>query len=165
MRSRSLGASLVLAASLLANPAVAHEFKAGDLLIEHPWARATVPTAKVAGGYLTIVNSGAAADKLLAVTAELGQKAEIHEMAMKDGVMTMRAVEGGIGIAPGSTVALQPGGHDTGYHIMFIGLDRQLKQGEAFKATLTFEKAGTVPVEFKVEPIGFKAEDHAAHGG
>lgn len=163
MRLRAF--ATVLVATLLAGTAFAHEFKAGDLLIEHPWARATVPNAKVAGGYLTIVNRGAAADKLIAVSADLGQKVELHEMAVKDGVMTMRAVESGIEVAPGSTLSLEPGGHGAGYHIMFLGIDRQLKEGEKFNGALTFERAGTVAVEFKVEPIGFKAEDHSAHGG
>jgi copper(I)-binding protein len=163
MRLRALAA--VLTATFLAGPAFTHEFKAGDLLIEHPWARATVPNAKVAGGYLTIVNKGSAADKLIAVTADLGTKVELHEMALKDGVMSMRAVEGGVEIAPGATLSLEPGGHGAGYHIMFLGIDRQLKEGEKFNGSLTFEKAGVVPVEFKVEPMGFKAEDHSAHGG
>lgn len=165
MRLTSFISALALGLTL-SGSAFSHEFAAGDLKIGHPWARATVDTAKVAGGYLTIVNSGSAADKLIAVASELGSKAEVHEMAMKDGVMSMKAVEGGIEIPAGATVALQPGGGSgRGYHVMFMGLDRQLKEGESFKGTLTFEKAGAVPVEFKVEPMGFKGEDHSAHGG
>lgn len=165
MRVRSLISALVLATALT-HSAVAHEFKSGDLEILHPWARATVPTAKVGGGYLTIVNKGAAADKLLSISSDLTPKAEIHEMSMKDGVMSMKPVEGGIDVPAGGTVALEPGGgHGAGYHVMFMGLDRQLKEGETFKGTLTFEKAGAVPIEFKVEPMGYKGEDHSAHGG
>ncbi|TIV50894.1 MAG: copper chaperone PCu(A)C, partial [Mesorhizobium sp.] len=39
-------------------------------------------------------------------------------------------------------------------HLMFTGLKRQPKQGEKFPATLTFEKAGSVKVEFAVEGMG-----------
>ncbi|RWH67971.1 copper chaperone PCu(A)C [Mesorhizobium sp.] len=130
--------------------AVAHEFKAGDLEIDHPWSRATPPGAKVAGGYFTVVNKGRASDRLLSISSDISDKAELHEMGVKDGVMTMRPVEGGLEIPAGGKVALKPGA----YHLMFTGLKRQPKQGEKFPATLTFEKAGSVNVEFAVEGIG-----------
>ncbi|TIU61645.1 MAG: copper chaperone PCu(A)C, partial [Mesorhizobium sp.] len=44
------------------------------------------------------------------------------------------------------------------YHVMFLGLKRQPKQGEKFPATLTFEKAGSVTVEFEVEGMGETGE-------
>jgi copper(I)-binding protein len=130
--------------------AFAHEFKLGDLEIDHPWSRATPPGASVAGGYFTIVNHGSAADRLVSITAGISAKAEVHEMAVKDGVMTMRPVEGGVEIPAGGKVELKPGG----YHLMLIGLKQPAKQGESFPATLTFEKAGSVTVEFQVEAVG-----------
>ncbi|TPI37221.1 copper chaperone PCu(A)C [Mesorhizobium sp. B3-1-9] len=130
--------------------ALAHEFKVGDLEIEHPWSRATPPGAKVAGGYFTVINKGSAPDRLLSISSDISDKAELHEMGVKDGVMTMRPVEGGLAIPAGGKVALKPGA----YHLMFTGLKRQPKQGEKFPATLTFEKAGSVKVEFAVEGMG-----------
>lgn len=130
--------------------ALAHEYKAGDLEIEHPWSRATPPGAKVAGGYFTVVNKGNSPDRLLTISSDVSEKAELHEMGVKDGVMTMRPVSGGLEIPAGGKVALKPGG----YHLMFVGLKRQPKQGEKFAATLTFEKAGAVKVEFAVEGMG-----------
>ena len=140
--------------------ALAHEFKVGDLEIEHPWSRATPPGAKVAGGYFTVVNKGSAPDRLLSISSDISDKAELHEMGVKDGVMTMRPVEGGLEIPAGGKVALKPGA----YHLMFTGLKRQPKQGEKFPATLTFEKAGSVKVEFLVEGMGETGDmdmDHA----
>ncbi|MCV3207481.1 copper chaperone PCu(A)C [Mesorhizobium sp. YC-39] len=136
---------------------LAHEFKVGDLEIEHPWSRATPAGAKVAGGYFTVINSGSAPDRLLSISSDISAKAELHEMGVKDGVMTMRPVSGGLEIPAGGKVALKPGG----YHLMFVDLKRQPKQGEKFSATLTFEKAGTVTVEFAVEGIGGSMDDHA----
>ncbi len=152
----------VLALALLfagAQTVLAHEFKAGDLEIGHPWSRATPAGAKVAGGYFTITNNGSAPDRLLSISSDDSDKAELHEMAVKDGVMTMRPVAGGLEIPAGGKVALAPGG----YHLMFIGLKRQPKQGEKFSATLTFEKAGTVSVDFAVEGMGEMGgmDDHA----
>ncbi|WP_027060260.1 copper chaperone PCu(A)C [Mesorhizobium loti] len=133
-----------------AQSVLAHEFKVGDLVIEHPWSRATPAGAKVAGGYFTIVNKGSTADRLLSISSDISEKAELHEMGVKDGVMTMRPVSGGLEVPAGGKVALAPGG----YHLMFVGLKRQPKQGEKFAATLTFEKAGTVNIEFAVEGMG-----------
>ncbi|ESY77732.1 hypothetical protein X740_22865 [Mesorhizobium sp. LNHC221B00] len=151
-------AALAFGLVLLGAQAVlAHEFKVGDLEIGHPWSRATPAGAKVAGGYFTITNKGSASDRLLSISSDVSEKAELHEMGVKDGVMTMRPVTGGLEIPAGGKVALAPGG----YHLMFIGLKRQPKQGEKFSATLTFEKAGTVSVEFAVEGMGGGMDDHA----
>ena len=150
----------VLAFALLfagAQTGFAHGFKIGDLEIGHPWSRATPVGAKVAGGYFTITNKGSTPDRLLSISTDISDKAELHEMSVKDGVMTMRPVAGGLEIPAGGKVALAPGG----YHLMFIGLKRQPKQGETFSATLTFEKAGTVSVDFAVEGMGGATDDHA----
>lgn len=124
--------------------------KAGDLVISAPWSRATPGGAKVAGGFLTITNTGKTADKLVGGSFTQANRFEVHEMAVKDGVMTMRPVSGGLEIAPGATVTLAPGG----FHLMFMDLKQPLKEGEAVKGTLTFEKAGTVPVTFEIRGIG-----------
>jgi copper(I)-binding protein len=71
-------------------------------------------------------------------------------MAVTDGVMRMRPLAKGVEIAPGMTAKFEPGG----LHIMFPGLKRPLEKGERFKATLNFENAGPVEVEFVVEAMG-----------
>ena len=154
-----LGLAVLTLAIILAGAqsVLAHEFKVGDLKIEHPWSRATPMGAKVAGGYFTIINKGSAPDRLLSISSDISEKAELHEMGVKDGIMTMRPVSGGLEVPAGAKVALAPGG----YHLMFIGLKRQPKQGEKFGAKLTFEKAGTVDVEFAVEGMGGGMDDHA----
>ena len=80
---------------------------------------------------------------------------------MEGNVMKMRPVANGIEIKPGQTVELNP----SGYHVMFVDLKKQLMQGERFKATLEFAKAGKVGVEFAVEGIGAKSGgDHDMPG-
>jgi copper(I)-binding protein len=144
--------------------AAAHEFKIGDLTIGHPWSRATPGGAKVAGGYLTITNNGSAPDRLVSATVgAVSDRVEIHEMAMNNGIMTMRQLQAGVTVAPGKTVAFAPGG----YHLMLMGLKGPLKEGDRLKATLTFEKAGTIDVTINVEGIGAQhpaaGEDHSKH--
>lgn len=159
--TKSILAAVAISLSL-GGAALAHDYKAGALKIDHPWSRATPGGAKVGGGYLVIENTGTSADRLVSVTApSIAGKTEIHEMAVTNGVMTMRPLDSGIEIAPGAKVEFKPGG----YHIMFMELKQPLKQDERVKGTLTFEKAGTVEVEFKVEAVGARGADHGAHKG
>jgi copper(I)-binding protein len=67
-------------------------------------------------------------------------------MSMDNGTMRMRELAGGLEIKAGETVELKPGG----FHIMFQDLTEPLKQGDTVEGTLTFAKAGKVPVTFKV---------------
>jgi len=140
----------LLFATASLGPIVAQEFKAGDLTIDHPWSRATPGGAKVAAGYMTIVNKGTAPDRLIGGSTSVAGRIEIHEMAMKDGVATMRPVNGGLTIEPGKTVTLAPGG----YHLMLQDLKAPLKQGDKVAATLEFEKAGKVDVTLDVQAVG-----------
>lgn len=153
LRSAVLAAALVLP---VLGPATAHEFRSGPIEVVHPWARATPPAAKVGGGYAEIRNNGSEPDRLLSATAEVAGRVEIHEMAMKDGIMTMRPVEGGVPVPADDTAALAPGG----YHLMLMELKRPLKAGESFAGTLTFEKAGTVALTFDVQAIGSTGPAH-----
>ena len=141
--------------ALLALPAQAADVTAGTLKISAPWARATPKGASVGGGYMTITNTGKAADRLTGGSTTVSSKFELHEMSMDNGVMKMRPLASGLEIKPGQTVELKPGGH----HIMLVGMKEQLKAGDHFKATLDFAKAGKVDVDFIVEGLG------ATHGG
>jgi copper(I)-binding protein len=150
----------VIAVLLAATAANAHDYTKGALHIAHPWSRATPPGAPVAAGYLVIENRGADADRFIAVSAspEIAGRAEIHEMAVQDGVMRMRPLPRGVEIAPGMAAKFEPGG----LHLMFLDLKRPLVKGERFKATLVFEKAGEVEVEFVVEAMGGEPQ-HRGH--
>lgn len=148
-----------IATAALTGAAVAHDFKVGPLQIDHPWSRATPGGATVAGGYFVVKNTGTAPDRLVAASAPFAGRVEIHEMSMKDGVMVMRPLPDGLAIPAGGSVELKPGG----YHVMFLDLKSPLKEGTLVDGTLTFEKAGTVPVQFKVEGMG--AQGGGAHSG
>jgi copper(I)-binding protein len=143
---------------LLAAPAQAQEVKAGDLVITQPWSRATPGGAKIAGGFLTIENKGATPDRLIGGAGDVAGKVEIHEMAMNNGVMTMRPLDKGLVIEPGKTVKLAPGG----FHLMLMDLKTPFKQGDKVPLTLQFEKAGKVALSLDVEGVGAQApHDHS----
>jgi periplasmic copper chaperone A len=125
-------------------------FKLGDLTVTSPWTRATPGGAKIAGGYLKITNNGTAPDRFVGAKSDTSDRVEIHEMSMSDGVMKMRPLPNGLEIKPGETVELKSGG----YHLMFMDLKQALKPGDTFKATLQFERAGPLEVNFNVNALG-----------
>jgi copper(I)-binding protein len=135
---------------LIGAPLRAEEVKAGDLVITQAWSRATPGGAKVGGGYLTIENKGSTPDRLIGGSAEVAGKVQVHEMAMNNGVMTMRPLDKGLVIEPGKTVKLAPGG----YHLMLLDLKSPLKQGEKVPLTLEFEKAGKIALSLDVQGVG-----------
>lgn len=125
--------------------------------IEKPWARATAPGAKVAGGYLLIRNPGAAADRLLSASSPAAAKVELHVHVNEGGVMKMREVPAYEVPAQGS-FELKPGGA----HLMFINIRRPFKEGEKVPVKLKFERAGELNAEFHVGRLGESAAP-AAH--
>lgn len=115
----------------------------------------TTPGAAMGGGmtselgnsaaYMILVNPGSQADRLLRVESDLANAVELHLSEMKNDVMTMHPVEA-IEVPAGGQAELKPGG----YHIMLIGLKRELKPGDKVTFTLVFEKAGALTVEVEV---------------
>jgi periplasmic copper chaperone A len=158
-RAAMLAALTTVALALFGPSVFAHGYKIGDLEIGHPWTRATPPSAKVAGGFLSITNKGTTEDRLLSATFVGSSSTEVHEMAHEAGVMKMRELPKGLVIKPGEKIELAPGG----YHLMFINLKADLKQEDKVKGELVFEKAGRVEVEFKVEAIGYKPKGATEH--
>jgi periplasmic copper chaperone A len=140
--------AFALAASA-AVPVLGQEFKAGDIVVEKPWARATPKGAEVGSGYVTIQNKGGAPDRLTGGAADFAS-VEIHQMKSENGVSQMRELKDGLDIPAHGSVGLSPGG----YHLMFTHLTHPLTKGDSVKATLNFEHAGPIEVEFSVVGIG-----------
>ncbi|KAA2311763.1 DUF1775 domain-containing protein [Puniceibacterium sp. HSS470] len=118
----------------------------GALKIAAPFIRATLPNQPVGGGFVSIENTGEAADRLIGATAEVAGKVEVHQMEMQGDVMKMRELADGLEIPAGETVTLTPGG----LHIMFMDLHAGLEEGQSIPVTLEFETAGKVQVIFPV---------------
>ncbi|HYB10001.1 MAG TPA: copper chaperone PCu(A)C [Alphaproteobacteria bacterium] len=134
----------------------AQDYTAGDLLIARPWARASVASNGVV--YFTITNGGPQADRLIAVSTPVAKSAELHTtIEMANGAVDMAPLADAE-IAQGKPVEFRPGGN----HVMLMGLSRPLKKGERFPMTLTFEHAGAVTVEVRIEAVGAMAPAAAA---
>ncbi|PID46626.1 MAG: hypothetical protein CSB47_03025 [Proteobacteria bacterium] len=157
---KNLVITVLLTLAALTSNVQARNYKVGELTINHPYARSTPPSAPVAGGFMTITNHGDTTDRLVGGSSPFADTVEIHEMVMVDGIMKMHQIEGGLEIPAGQTVVLKPGS----YHVMFIGLKKQLKPGEHHKGVLKFEKAGDIEIEYAVKDIN-KMMNHATTGG
>ena len=151
MLRRSLFAA---AAALAALPAAAHDYRAGEIAISHPWSRAASANANGAG-FMTLRNTGAQADRLLSAASPAARVVELHTHVREGDVMRMRPVVD-IPVPAGETVELRPGG----LHVMLIGLTGPLQQGSRVPLTLRFERAGEVQVELTVEAAGARGMGH-----
>jgi copper(I)-binding protein len=116
---------IALSVAILPGFAMGHDYKVGDLHVEHPFARATPKTAMTGAGYLTILNSGTEDDTLVAIEADF-PRVMMHDSATVDGIATMTQMDG-VTIPAGGTVSFAPGG----LHVMFMGLNGDpLEAGE-----------------------------------
>lgn len=154
--------ALLSAAFALSAGAVAHEFHAGGIHIEHPWARATPPGAPNGAGYLVIENRGGQPEQLISATSPVAAKVELHQSRESDGMARMVKTGLPYTLAPGESLKLAPGGH----HLMLMGLTAPLVAGEPVPLTLEFEHAGTVEVELSVRGLDHQGPKQApAHSG
>lgn len=124
---------------------------ATDFVITGQWARATAADRDADPGdgpfgpsaiYMTITNTGATADRLIAVQTDVANTVEIHETTLENDVMRMREMSDGLEIAAGAGVMLEPGG----YHVMLMMLPENLYPGDAFVVTLVFASGTEITV-------------------
>jgi len=135
---RSLLSIIGIIALLFAAAVMAQDEDAVDLRVTGAWAR---PGDEMSGAYLHIYNDGQVDEQLVAVRVPDGM-AEIHETQMENDVMRMRPVDA-ITIPAGEMVALEPGG----YHIMLMGFDNSLVEGDSLRLTLIFASGVEITVE------------------
>lgn len=131
-----------------------------DVSIKAPWVRATAPAQKVAGGYMQISSTTNAT--LLKLTSPVASSVELHASTMENGVMKMRYLEQ-LEIPAGKVIEFKPGG----YHIMLIGLKKQLVEGDKIPLKLLFadnsNKEHLFEVSFPVQADAHEKHEHMHH--
>jgi len=147
-------------AQFLPGAAGAADYTVGPMRITQAWARATPKGASAGAAYMTVTNTGSEPDRVSCVSSEASKLCQIHEMTAEGAVMKMRPVEGGLEIKPGQTVILKPGS----FHMMLLGLTQPLQAGNVVRATLKFDKAGTVAVDYPIAAIGAPVPGSAGGG-
>ena len=153
--SRPFSLSATLLATLIALPAAA-----ADIMVMDPYARAASPSAKAGAAFMTLHNTGDTDDRLIAAQTDAAQRVELHtHIETGDGVMQMTEIEGGIPLPAGEMHKMVRGGD----HVMLMGLNGPLEQGEDITVTLVFEEAGEVVVTIPVD--NERKPQAGAHGG
>ncbi len=151
-----------LAALLATTAANADDYTQGGLVISHPMTFETAPNVNVAGGYMSIENISAEDDMLLEVRVPSVPRVELHLSETDANGVARMTRQDGIPVLSGETVTLQPGG----LHVMFMGLGGDpFELGEKITATLVFERAGAMDIEFNVEERGAATHGSMDHSG
>jgi copper(I)-binding protein len=128
---------------------------AAEIRVTDAYLRSTSPDAPSGAAFMMIENTGDAADRLIAVRSDVAARIELHTHIADDaGVMRMTEIEGGIAVPAEGMAMLKRGGD----HVMFMGLNRPLEQGDAVDVIFVFEEAGeiaaTIPVDRERMPAG-----------
>lgn len=140
-------AAFALAVSLVSIPV--SSLHAEDVLkVEEPHVRVTIP-GRPAAGYMTVKNTGTAADAITAASSPLAKRIELHQHSMDGGIMRMRQVEQ-VEVPAAGEVAFSSGG----YHLMIFGLDKSVKPGDALPVTLTLKSGKNIEVDYHVGKVG-----------
>jgi len=146
----TIGAAVSLAAAAMAS----------EVMVMNAYARASATAVAKSGAvYLTIMNHGSEADRLIGVSTDVARLAHIHQTVEENGVASMRAVDE-LEIPGHGEQALAPGG----LHVMLFDLRKPLKEGSHFKITLEFERNGEVVVDVPVGGVAADSAEHAGHG-
>ena len=132
-----------------------------SLQAEEVWARPAMAAAEggmtgegmgmagTGGVFMLLKNEGKEADRLIGGQTDVAKVVEIHETVMEGDVMKMQMLADGLEIPAGGEVLLKPGS----YHVMLIGLERDLKVGDTFTLELQFEKSGAMALEVTVREM------------
>ena len=128
-----------------------------SIVIEQPWARATPKGAKTGAAYMAVINNGAVADHLVGAATAVADKVQFHQSTEDNGVSRMHEISR-VDLAPGARVVFKPGE----MHMMLVGMNQPLVQGQSFSLMLRFEKAGNVEITVPVEGVG--AMQHGGMG-
>lgn len=146
---------LVSACNQPAETPAASETAASIIAVTEPWSRETAEGQNAGGAFMSIANTGTAADRLTGGSTPVAGRVEIHTMSMDGGVMRMRQLDEGLEVPVGGEVTLKPGS----FHVMLMDLKQPLKAGDTVPLTLTFKGAGTVETELVVKPAGTMAPE------
>ena len=129
---------------------------ADGLMVHDAYARAASPSAKAGAAFMMLMNKSDQDDRLIGARSDVAKRVELHTHIENDeGVMRMTQIEGGIAVPAGATHMMQRGGD----HVMLMGLNQSLSQGDLVEITLIFENAGEMVIEVPVDN-----ERKGAHG-
>ena len=124
--------------------------------VEDAWARATVPGQPATGAFMTLTADSDST--LLSVQSPAAKDTQIHQSTMKGDVMSMLPVDE-VSLPAGEPVVFDA----NGYHVMLMGLVKQVKEGDAVPLTLKIKNAQGEEETLEVNAVAraLNAPDHA----
>lgn len=128
---------------------------AEDVVVDGAWSRASIGTSRPSAAYMTIRNTGEEAVTLTGIRTDLAMMSEIHRTSTNDRGVSSMAPAGEIELAPGETIALEPGG----FHAMLMQLQRPMTEGDTFSLTLVFSDGGEVTLEVPILGIASRGPE------
>lgn len=126
-----------------------------QIVVEQPWARASLGTSRPAGAYLTLRNLGDTVISLTGLEADISGMASVHQSKTDANGISSMSPAGDIEIPVGGTVALEPGG----YHAMLMKLQAPLIEGETFPMTLLFSDDTELTVDVPIFGMGARGPE------
>jgi copper(I)-binding protein len=134
-----------------------------DFEIKGPFIREVPPVSKMSAGFMEVINNTGKDQKIVRANSSIAKVVELHNHELIDGVMKMRKVDF-IKLPAKSKAVLKP----KSYHIMFIGLTRELKEGQNHKISIELDNGTTLeasaPVK-KVKMMEMKTKDESHESG
>ncbi len=118
-------------------------FEKNGITVKDPYTIAS-KAGQMSVVYLVIMNSNDQPDTLLSALADTSivGETQLHIYIQKDGKTGMKQVKN-IPIPAGETVELKPGG----YHIMLMGLKKDINVGDTINVVLHFKNAGDLEIK------------------
>lgn len=118
--------------------------------VEDAWIRASVPGQQSTGAFMKVTAS--TNSKLVEVRSQVAKTVQIHRSTMQNDVMRMEPVKD-VPLPAGKTVIFDP----DSYHVMFIDLVAQVKEGARVPLTLIVESADgkkeSIQINADVRPL------------
>jgi copper(I)-binding protein len=153
------GAALAAAALTACSSSTAATPVADSVTVADAWVKAT--DGPMTGAFANVTNGSDKEIKIMAASTPVAKVGEVHEMAPNDdGGMTMRAVEGGLAIAPGATQVFKPGSE----HIMLMELKQPIIAGSDVEITLEFDDGSTKTVTAQARDFSGNQESYDSEG-
>ncbi len=110
--------------------------------------RAMPPGQTITAMFMTLHNPSLDSFDLVRVETEISEHVELHQHKMSDGMMQMSQVDQ-INIKAQGNTELKPGG----FHVMLIGLKKDLEIDQKVELTLIFKDQSSIKVESVVQKI------------
>jgi copper(I)-binding protein len=125
---------------------------AEELSISGAWVPIAPPGSRAHAAYFTLHNTGATPRVLVGIAADGYAMTHLHESKETDGVATMSMLHQ-IEIPAGKALTMKQGR----LHIMLMGPDAPVAQGDVVQLVLTFADGETIAVSAEVKSRDYES--------